>query len=270
MPKSKVHQKLLQATQVIITLVREKEVLVQEGKWLREEVGRMRRLHDVEEQRRVEGRKRADNLAQSLSEDATRRESKQNTPRSQPKSQTSVEGTSPDVVEQQAYQHSQRQVVHAQGSDRHSAPSPARRDERKDFTNGVHTHRSMREHVLRHSNPPDEPLDISLHSLKFTESSDLENSAQQVFQLMEPLSSTLQSEHWDMSSHPTHTADRAPPSQHPAPPSQHPAQPQFLELRGSKVTAHRRGVGGARQQQTRKTGPHKLKPKIRNYNNKED
>ena len=230
----------------------------------------MRRLHDVEEQRRVEGRKRADNLAQSLSEDATRRESKQNTPRSQPKSQTSVEGTSPDVVEQQAYQHSQRQVVHAQGSDRHSAPSPARRDERKDFTNGVHTHRSMREHVLRHSNPPDEPLDISLHSLKFTESSDLENSAQQVFQLMEPLSSTLQSEHWDMSSHPTHTADRAPPSQHPAPPSQHPAQPQFLELRGSKVTAHRRGVGGARQQQTRKAGPHKLKPKIRNYNNKED
>ena len=264
MPRSKVHQKLLQATQVIITLVREKEALVQEGRWWREEVGRLRRLQGVGEQRRVEERKRADSLVQSLSEDdGTGRESKQNAPSNRSKSRMSnhsLERTSHlDAAEQQAYQHTRKQMVDAQGNDRHSARSPARSDERRDDRNGVLVPKVTHEGV-HCSTPPEETLDISLHSLRFTESSDLEDSAQHVFQMMDPLSSTLRS---DVSGHPAHTADQAPP-----PP--HPAQPQFLELRGSRVTAHRRGAGGAKQRQSRKTGSHKLKPKIRNYNDKDN
>ena len=105
--------------------------------------------------------------------------------------------------------------------------------------------------------------DISLHSLKFTDSSDLDD---ELFEMVDPLSSTLQSEHQDM-----HICPALSPNQHP--PKQDPP-PQSLELRGSRVTAHQRVPGGARKHQqakTRKTTElHKPKPKIRNYNNKEN
>ena len=184
MPRSKIHQKLLQATQAIIALVREKEALGEERRWLREEVGRLRRLQASGERRK---------------------------------------GSRTEVV-QRSEESSHCEV---------RGPSPS---------------------------PPEEGADknISLHSLKFTDSSDFE----EVFQMVDPLSSTLQSEH--MPSRPALLPNQHPPKQDPP--------PQSLELRGSHVTAHQR-VAGARKHQpakTRKTEPHKPKLKIRNYNNKEN
>ena len=183
-PRSKVHQKLLQATRAIIALVREKEALGEERRWLREEVGRLRRLQASGERRR---------------------------------------GSGTEVVQ-----------------------------------------RSEESCEVRGPSPPEEEA-VSLHSLKFTDSSDFE----EVFQLVDPLSSTLQSEHQDMPNRPALLPNQDPPNQHP--PKQHPP-PQLMELRGSSVTAHQRVAGARKHQQTKtkKTEPHKPKLKIRNYNNKEN
>ena len=54
-PRSKVHQKLLQATRAIIGLVRKKEALEEERRWLREEVGRLRGLQVSGERRKRSG-----------------------------------------------------------------------------------------------------------------------------------------------------------------------------------------------------------------------
>ena len=186
-PRTKVHQKLLQATRAIIALVREKEALGEERRWLREEVGRLRRLQASGERRR---------------------------------------GSGTEVVQRSEESYEVR------------GPSPS---------------------------PPEEEA-VSLHSLKFTDSSDFE----EVFKMVDPLSSTLQSEHQDTPSHPTLFPNHHPPKQDP-PCKQDPPSPS-LELRGSRVTAHQRVAGARKHQQTkpRKTEPHKPKLKIRNYNNKEN
>ena len=185
-PRSKVHQKLLQATQAIIALVREKEALGEEKRWLREEVGRLRRLQASGERRRGGGTE----VVQ----------------RSEESSHCEVRGPSPSPPEKEA------------------------------------------------------DKNISLHSLKFTDSSDFD----EVFQMVDPLSSTLQSEHQDMPSRLAHLPNQHPPKQDPP--------PQSLELRGSRVAPHQRVAGARKHQQakTRKTEPHKPKLKIRNYNNKEN
>ena len=177
-PRSKVHHKLLEATRAIIALVREKETLGEERRWLREEVGRLRRLQASGERRR---------------------------------------GGGTEVVQ-----------------------------------------RSEESSEARGPSPPEEEV-LSLHSLKFTDSSDFE----EVFQMVDPLSSSLQSEHQDMPSHPALLQNQHPPKQDPL--------PQLLELRGSHVTAHER-VACARkcQQRGRLNHAHKPKLKIRNYNNKEN
>ena len=182
-PSSKVRQKLLQATQAIVALVREKEALGEERRWLREEVGRLQRLQVGGERRRGDGTEVLQRSAES--------------------SQCGARGLSPSPQEEEA---------------------------------------------------------DSLHSLKFSDSSDLE----EVFEMVDPLSSTLQSEHQDMPSLPALFPNQHPPKQDPP--------PQPLELRGSRVTAHQRVAGARKHQQakTRKTEPHKPKLKIRNYNNKEN
>ena len=209
-PRSKVHQKLVQATQAIIALVREKEALGEEGRWLREEVGRLRRLQASGEGRRRSG---AEVVGRSEAEAVGRRGAE-------------VVGRSGAEVVGRSEESNHCEV---------RGPSP--------LEEGAG--------------------DISLHSLKFTDSSDLDD---ELFEMVDPLSSTLQSEHQDMHICPTLSPNQHPPKQDPP--------PQSLELRGSRVTAHQRVPGGARKHQqtkTRKTTElHKPKPKIRNYNNKEN
>jgi len=226
-PRSKVHQKLVQATQAIIALVREKEALGEEGRWLREEVGRLRRLQASGEGRRrsgaeVVGRSGAEVVGRSGAEAVGRRGAE-------------VVGRSK-----------------AEAVGRRSGAEVVGRSEESNHCE------------VRGPSPLEEGAgDISLHSLKFTDSSDLDD---ELFEMVDPLSSTLQSEHQDM-----HICPALSPNQHP--PKQDPP-PQSLELRGSRVTAHQRVPGGARKHQqtkTRKTTElHKPKPKIRNYNNKEN
>lgn len=227
-PRSKVHQKLVQATQAIIALVREKEALGEEGRMLREEVGRLRRLQASEGRRRsgaeVVRRSGAEVVGRSGAEVVGR-------------SGVEVVGRSGT------------EVVRRNGPEvvRRSGGEVVRRAEKNDHCE------------VRGPSPPAEGAeDISLHSLKFTDSSDLDD---ELFEMVDPLSSTLQSEHQNMPTCPTLSPNQHPPKQDPP--------PQSLELRGSHVTPHQRMAGGARKHQQPRTRD-KPKPKIRNYNNKEN
>ena len=246
------HQKLVQATQAIIALVREKEALGEEGRMLREEVGRLRRLQASEGRRRsgaevvrrsgaeVVGRSGAEVVGRS-GEEVVRRSGAEVVGRS---GEEVVGRSGEEVVGR-----SGTEVVRRNGPEvvRRSGGEVVRRAEKNDHCE------------VRGPSPPAEGAeDISLHSLKFTDSSDLDD---ELFEMVDPLSSTLQSEHQNMSTCPTLSPNQHPPKQDPP--------PQSLELRGSHVTPHQRMAGGARKHQQPRTR-NKPKPKIRNYNNKEN
>ena len=257
-PRSKVHQKLVQATQAIIALVREKEALGEEGRWLREEVGRLRRLQASGEGRRRSG---AEVVGRSEAEAVGRRGA-------EAVGRSGAEAVGRSGAE--AVGRSGAEAVGRSGAEavgRSGAEAVGRRGAEVVGRRGAEVVGRCEESnhcEVRGPSPLEEGAgDISLHSLKFTDSSDLDD---ELFEMVDPLSSTLQSEHQDM-----HICPALSPNQHP--PKQDPP-PQSLELRGSRVTAHQRVPGGARKHQqakTRKTTElHKPKPKIRNYNNKEN
>ena len=327
MPKSKLHTKLLQATQVIIALVREKEQLVQQMRSLQTQITSLKQEltagPDAGLQQPHHGvgthsaKTRPPQSLTTSIEQPPHGHSAMDGPdtlrlRSKLSSKNGAVVRHLNSVEHQGYTHTRQQLrqgsppkavlsksalIHravsgtGQQTDQHRARTAV--VEGPSDQHGLHVgvpsegpksaHFSEKENVKPpplQSDAIPQQLDISLHSLRFTDTSELEDeeSILRVFQSIdrEPLSSTLQSNDHDivgqaipgLKHHPSTSKYRSPSPVRKTSECITQSSGNSLQLKGSKMSG---AVRTAVAKQPKKVeGQLRRKPRIRNYNIKDN